>query len=147
MGMQSTRRDWVDGEDPGMNCFLLRGPDGEVLQAATAGTITSASCAVYDLTTNPSALLTTLTNIHSGTRWHAFDVATQDGFWTEDDIGYNVRHYLRASDFSGATALVPGHTYRFVYVFVTDDFTDGSTNDTGTITRVREGTCIPKMAA
>lgn len=128
-----------------MTCWCVTGEDNVALAANTA--ITGATCEVYDLTLDPSALMTTLTNLTASTRWNTYNTLQLDGFWTRDADGYNVRHYLRASDFTGGFALLAGHEYRFLYRLVTDDFTNGSTGDFGTRVVIREGTCIPKMAA
>lgn len=147
MVVRLARRDWVFGEDPGMNCFFVAGADGAFLHIAD---VTGATLDVYDMTTNPSAPLTSF-NIFASDRFKVFDTLQNDAYWGNNggnnDIGYNVRHYVRASDFAGATALIAGHSYRFVYTFTSPEFTNVTTRSFGSLMQMREGTCLEKMAA
>lgn len=125
------RRDWMQGDDPGMNCWYVVGAEQTAIVAAD---LSSYSIAIYDLTARPSALIATLSSTTPALQ--VFNSAQLDGYWTKDDIGYNVRHYMRDS----YATFVPGHAYRFVYTLTTGAFDEGAGN-WGAITLVREGAC------
>lgn len=137
-------KDWDEGHDPGMTLGRLVGADGSLLTAAS-----SWSLKVFDLSTGPTIDITpgqpgTFSGVVFTTNplLSSSLTAVLDGFWTEDSIGYNFRHYVKASDFN-SPALKGGHSYRFEYVVVTPDF-DGIgllTNKWGPFVIKREGTC------
>lgn len=119
----------MQGDDPGMNTWYVVGADQTALVTAD---VTAYSIALYDLDTG--TLVSTLTTTTPALT--VYNSAQLDGYWTRDDIGYNVRHYLKNSDWT----LTPGHTYRWVYTLTTGAFDEGAGN-WGAITLVREGAC------
>src|SRR5689334_15074376 len=107
------QRDWIEASDPGMNTWHVVYPDGTDLKIAH---VNSYSIALYDLTAHPTAVVATLTTTTPALT--IFDTLQVDGLWSKDNIGYNVRHYLKVSDWT----LLPGHTYRWVYSLITDAY-------------------------
>lgn len=134
--------DWFEGDDPGMNLFAVRTPSGNIIINSD---VTSWTLVAIDLTADPTTEITPTAN-GSNAVLNTFFAATSaamivDGYWTKNDIGYNIRHYIRDSDFS--PSLKAGHFYRFVYRIQTAPF-DGTANKCGQITLMREGTCRPR---
>ena|SRR6185436_3599765 len=133
-------KDFFEGEDPGFIMLRLVGAD-----AVPITTATSWSLKVFDLTSNSTDVTTGQPGTFSGSVFTTNPLLSAtlltDAFWGGiDDIGYNFRHYVKASDFN-APALLGGHSYRFEYSIVTPAFVDGSANQWGTLVGVREGTC------
>lgn len=129
--MMILKRDWMQGDDPGMSAWYVVGADQSALVSAD---VTGYSIAVYDLTARPSALIATLTSTTPALA--VYNSPQLDGYWSKDDVGYNVRHYMKASH----ATFLPGHSYRFVYTLTTGAFDEASGN-WGAITLVREGAC------
>lgn len=133
-------KDWDEGHDPGMTLGRLVGADGSILTAAT-----SWSLKVFDLSAGPTVDITTgqpgtFSGVVFTTNPHLFSSLQLDGFWAEDSIGYNFRHYVKASDFN-SPALKGGHSYRFEYQVITPDYDGTTANAWGTFVIKREGTC------
>lgn len=139
------REDWFEGDDPGMNLWAVKTAKGEVIQNAD---ITSFTLRVIDLTGDPTAEITPDANAgangpsFTGTTFTCTSSTslTVDGYWTKNDIGYNIKHYVRNSDMT-TTPFKAGHHYRFVYRVQTGDFDGLSNRKSGQITLLREGTC------
>lgn len=134
------QEDWEEGDDPGMNMWRVPGADGVMLVAAD---VTSWTLKVYDLTVDPTVGIVPDSN-SSGTansnNFRTFNsLQVGDGFWSKDDIGYNLRHYVNNADLT-STPFKAGHTYLFVYKVLTSAFS-GSSGDFGQITLQRRGTC------
>lgn len=138
-------RDFWEGSDPGYTMARLVAPDETALTSLAGSTW---SLVVTDLTTGAN-ITAGQPGTFSGAVFteNPYFSATLlvDAYWGgTDDIGYNIRHYVRAADFN-APALLGGHSYRFEYQIVTPTFaTSGgvpTANAWGPISFVREGTC------
>ena len=152
---QTVRRDWYEGDDPGVACFLADDAQGVVIPAATF--TTGWTISVYDLSADPSAIVRSIDNTTLPASMMVFPTPTApatttlDGYWAAsggtNDVGYNIRHYMHnAQTTAGSVALtgfIPGHTYRSVYLIQTGAFT-GAAALAGQITFVREGTCLAR---
>jgi hypothetical protein len=138
------KRDWWEGDDPGMTAWYVLGPNGDLLVNSY---VTGWTLYVYDLTAGPTAILGTYVAADLDNDVTTLSSATVDGYWEGNDTGYNVRHYLAVPDLvdvDAASVLKAGHSYRFVYVIETAPF-DGSTAGAwGDITLVREGSCLAR---
>ncbi len=137
-------RDWMEGDDPGMGMWAVRTSDQVAFITAD---IVSWTMTAYDMSADPTAAITP--DLNGNNTVTNFFVAkagiTVDAFWTKDDIGYNIRHYIRNGDFT-TTPLKAMHQYRFVYLIQTATF-DGTAHKSGQITLVREGTCRARGGA
>jgi hypothetical protein len=114
----------------------VSGADGVII--LTAG-VTSIDLAVYDrssLTPNTAVLTSSIT---PSTVW--FDTFQLGGaglpLWAKDDIGYNFRHAVNSSAFTGGA--VGGHAYRASYKVVTVSW--------GIVWLLYDMTCIPVISA
>lgn len=142
MTAELLKEDWFEGDDPGMNLFAVKTPKGEVIQN---GDITSWNLRVIDLTGDPTVELTPDDNSSNASGTNLFTctsstVLTVDGYWTKNDIGYNIKHYVRNADMT-TVPFKAGHHYRFVYRIQTGAFDGLSNRKCGQITLMREGTC------
>jgi len=137
----SFARDWFIGDDPGHNAWYFAAPDGTL---PTTASVTAATVTVYDLTARPtSSTAGPALTVGAAAGSNAFVVtptAVLSALWSRDDVGFNLSHYLRDTDFAGASAFIAGHSYRFVYVLTTAVY-DAAANHWGKITLIREGTC------
>jgi hypothetical protein len=96
---------WEDGGAT----FLARvvGVDGSNMTQSAVSTIT---CAVFDLgSATPETAVSTPTVTKAST---VFDTLQTDGRWTKDTTGYNFRHTIGATVFSGG-----GKRYGIEYKF------------------------------
>ena len=142
MGMIAVR-DWYEGDDPGMGMWAVKTADQVALVPAD---IVSWTMLAYDMTADPTASITPdLNGSDLVTNFFTCKASIGvDSFWTKDDVGYNIRHYIRNGDFT-TTVLKALHRYRFVYRIQTGTF-DATGHKSGQITLVREGTCKARGA-
>lgn len=144
MGMKAVR-DWLEGDDPGMGMWAVRGPNQEAIVTAD---VVSWTMSAYDMTADPTAIIVPDAN---GTSAGANTFVCKAGisvdtFWTKDDIGYNIRHYIRNGDFT-TIVLKAMHQYRFVYLIQLGSFDGAANHKYGQLTLVREGTCRARGGA
>jgi hypothetical protein len=139
------RQDFWQGTDPGMMLFRVTGPNRIPLQSAD---VTLFLLEVFDMSVSPKQKVASISGPGSQI---VFDTLQKnDGFWSKDDIGYDVRVYLSASDFT-----VPPqgeHTYRTELELTTGDVSNRSGAATvparwGKLVGVVEGTCLPRETA
>lgn len=132
--------DWDVGNDPGMSSWRVTGASGVVLQVAD---VTGWTMSAYDLTADPTAVIATLSGDANTENFATYNnLQLSDGYWGKDDIGYNLRHYLRASDFDPPLKAL--HQYKFVYLIETPEFDATPDPGWGVITLVRRGTCLSR---
>lgn len=105
MAASATVNQIVVYEDAGATCMAR--VYGNAATAITQATISSITCAVYDLTTGSSVVTPSVVVATS-----VFDTLQTDARWTADATGYNFRYDLPATAFPTGD-----RRYRIEFVF------------------------------